>query len=107
MTLYHQPFVAISKGCKRVEMRLFDEKRQLLKVGDFIRFTDKETGEEILTEITELRTFKDFCALYEHYDKQVIGYGEDEVADPSDMLLYYPKEAIEKWGALAITIRLC
>lgn len=44
MKLQRQPFEGIKSGKKRIEMRLYDEKRSLIKVGDDICFTDMETG---------------------------------------------------------------
>jgi len=106
MNLFHEPFLAISEGRKNIEMRLNDEKRRLLKLGDLIIFKDKETGTEILAEVEELSAYKDFHKLYLNYTKTSIGYRPDETANPDDMLLYYSKEAIEKWGALAIGIKI-
>ena len=106
MNLSHEPFMAISNGWKRVEMRLNDEKRKLLKLGDLIVFREKETGMELLTEVNELSAYKDFDDLYLHYSKTDIGYKQDETADPDDMLQYYSRKDIEKWGTLAIGIDL-
>ena len=105
MNLWHAPFLAIKEGRKTVEMRLNDERRSKIKVGDLILFKEKDSGEEILAEVVELRAFKDFYELYPRYSKQEIGYRDDEIADPKDMLLYYTEDAIAKWGALAIRIK--
>ena len=105
MNLWHAPFLAIKEGRKTVEMRLNDERRSKIKVGDLILFKEKDSGEEILAEVVELRAFKDFYELYSRYSKQEIGYRDDEIADPKDMLLYYTEDAIAKWGALAIRIK--
>ena len=40
MKLYPAPFDSIKSGRKTVEMRLNDEKRQLIKIGDRIRFVN-------------------------------------------------------------------
>ena len=47
-----------------------------------------------------------FHELYLNYPKTSIGYRPDETANPDDMLLYYSKNAIDKWGALAIGIKV-
>ena len=69
MTLHHEPFSAIKEGWKTVEMRLCDEKRMMLKIGDTIEFTDRETKEKMLTRVVNLEKFKDFYELYANYDK--------------------------------------
>ena len=48
--------------------------------------------------------FKDFEQLYKNYDKKLLGYAQDEVANPSDMLEYYPLSEVEKYGVLAIIL---
>ena len=100
------PFDKIKSGHKKVEMRLFDERRKALKVGDLITFTNNDTEETLVVEILKLTSFKNFEELYAHYDKADLGYNKNEVANPDDMLIYYPKEKIEEYGALAIEIKL-
>ncbi len=103
MKLNPRPFSLIKEGRKRVELRLFDEKRRLLQVGDELLFTSP-SGERLLTKIIALQRFADFFALYRHFDKISIGYIEDEEARPEDMYEYYSKEDIEKYGVLAVCI---
>lgn len=106
MTLYCDSFLAIAEGWKTIEMRLNDQKRRLLKLGDLIVFTNKETEEKAIVEIDELKAFPSFKELYASYPKRAIGYRDDEKADPTDMLDYYREEDIRKWGALAIGVIL-
>lgn len=106
MNLYPDAFELIESGNKKVEMRLNDEKRQKLAIGDLVVFTNTETKEEIIVEVIDLKTFKSFKELYSSYEKTVIGYKKDEVANPNDMLNYYSQEQIDKYGALAIEIKL-
>ena len=42
MKLNRDPFEKIKSGSKTIEMRLFDEKRQRISVGDFIEFSSAE-----------------------------------------------------------------
>lgn len=106
MNLHPAPFEAIKSRSKTVEMRLNDEKRQLINIGDLIRFTNVESGEELLVRVMDRRVYKSFDELYKFYDKVSIGYMPDEDAYPDDMLLYYTKERIEKYGALALVIEV-
>ena len=100
------PFALIKTKAKKVEMRLFDERRKVLKVDDYIVFTNNESQEQIKTKIVGLRTFKSFKELYLFYEKSLLGYRKDEEADHNDMLQYYSIEKIEQYGALAIEIEL-
>lgn len=105
MNLWPEPFAAIKNKAKTVEMRLFDGKRQQLKTGDLIIFSNLKTGEKIIVEIIELKRFSSFEELYANYSKIEIGYKNEELADPKDMLAYYSEESIAKYGVLAIEIK--
>ena len=85
MNLHNAPFCKIKSGSKTVEMRLFDERRQNIKVDDTILFINNSTGEQLLVQVTKVETFATFDQLYSHYDKISIGYSVDEVANPSDI----------------------
>lgn len=105
MTLCPEPFELIVSGNKKVEMRLNDEKRQKLNIGDLIIFTNTESKEEIIVEVLDINSFKTFNDLYASYEKTVLGYAKNEMANPDDMLKYYTKEQIQNFGVLAIEIR--
>lgn len=105
MKLNNGPFTSIKNGTKTIELRLNDEKRQLLKVKDLIEFTNRETLEKMLVEIQNLYHYPSFEELYKHFDKVSMGYKEDDIADPKDMEEYYSKEEQEKYGVLGIEIK--
>lgn len=106
MNLHHEPFISIKSGEKTIEMRLNDEKRALIKVNDNIVFKNNETNEEIKVLVINIYRYESFEELYKHHDKVSIGYKKDEIARPEDMLVYYSKEKIEKYGVLGIEIKL-
>ena len=106
MKLNAAPFLAIKSGGKTVEMRLNDEQRAQIKVGDEIRFIHSDTGEALLCKVTGLYPYESFAQLYLHHDKISIGYKEDETAKPDDMLAYYSVEEIARYGVLGIGIKV-
>jgi len=108
MKLNHQPFETIKNGTKTIEVRLNDEKRSSLKVGDIIRFTDLKTAETIETTVLELETFPTFKQLFEKYSGTIIGAPEDETITELDNenVEIYSREREQKYGALAIRIKL-
>lgn len=66
MGLYGEYFKAIKEGKKKVEVRLNDEKRRNIKVGDTIEFIKVPEQDEILkVEVTELRKYDTFQSMYE------------------------------------------
>lgn len=105
MKLNNGPYVNIKNDTKTIELRLNDDKRQLLKIKDLIEFTNKETLEQMLVEIQNLYHYPSFDELYKHFDKVSMGYKENDVADPKDMEKYYSKEEQEKYGVLGIEIK--
>ncbi len=108
-TLRDNPFRAVTGGTKVIEMRLFDEKRREIAVGDTIRFTHVESGEQAVATVVALHRFPDFAALYEALIPRVgavgLGYAPDEIARAEDMLDYYPAERIAQYGVLGIEIK--
>lgn len=106
MKLHNNPFQKIKNQTKTVEMRLNDEKRKNIRVGDLIEFKNITTNGVLYAEVINIYNYPSFEELYDRFDKVSIGYDEDDVANPLDMLMYYQKEDIEKYGVLGIEIRL-
>ena len=106
MKLHDDPFKKIKNQTKTIEMRLNDEKRQMLCIGDVIIFTNNVTNEMIKCLIINLHYFDNFEALYQNFDKVVLGYNENEDASFKDMEEYYSQELIKKYGVLGIEIKV-
>ncbi len=106
MSLRPGPFDKIADGSKRWELRLHDEKRRLIAVGDTITFTCTEDERRVEVRVTALRPFPDFAALYAALPMTECGYTPENAAkaDPRDMAQYYPPEKQAQYGALAIGV---
>ena len=106
MRLQPAPFGLIRDGRKSIELRLYDEKRRKLQIGDGILFENPETRELLLTRVTGLRVFDSFDALYQALPLEVCGYTEADVAtaNPADMELYYSKEEQQRFGVVGIEL---
>lgn len=100
------PFAKIKAGTKTEELRLYDEKRRKIKVGDTLEFTNLENAETLLVDVISMQIYPNFSELYKHYDKISLGYDENDVASPSDMEKYYPKELQREYEVVAIGIKL-
>lgn len=98
----------IRDGLKTVELRLYDEKRRQIAVGDGVEFTSTETGEAIYTEVIALHRFNSFEELYRAIPLTRCGYTEETVASAKaeDMLSYYSPEEQKKYGVVGIEISL-
>ncbi len=106
MRLHKEPFELIKNGSKTIELRLYDEKRQMINEGDTITFENRSDGDKIQVRVIALHKYPSFEELYKHFDKVSIGYKEDEEADPKDMELYYSIEEQSKYGVVGIEMEL-
>ncbi len=106
MNLNPAPFESVKSGEKTVEMRLYDDKRRLIKKGDQITFTNTQTGETLVCDVLDVKVFKSFDCLYAAYPKTSIGYKAEEEANPEDMKQFYPDEKMQAQGVCAIEIKV-
>lgn len=106
MKLWDDPFQLIKNKTKTIEMRLNDEKRSLIKLNDYIIFTNNKTQEQLKTKVIHIYKYETFQELYKHHDQISIGYKENETARPEDMNLYYSSEDIKHYGVLGIQIEV-
>ena len=106
MKLNDAPFKMIKNGEKTIELRLYDEKRRKIKVGDTICFKSKT--DKLTSTVRALHIFRNFEELYVALPLDKCGYTADELAtaSPDDMLEYYTKEQIEKYGVVGIEIEI-
>lgn len=108
MQLQPSPFEMIRDGTKTIELRLFDEKRKIIQIGDTISFTNTVSKEILNVKVLELSVFDSFETLYRQLPLLECGYTKKDVdtASPDDMDAYYPKEMQQKYGVVGIKIAL-
>lgn len=107
LKLNKKPYESMKNGEKTVEMRLYDEKRQKINIGDYIVFKLRDNEEEqIKTVVQDVDVFLNFEQLYNAFDKASLGYKEDEPASYKDMEEYYSLEEQSKYGVVGITVEL-
>ena len=104
MRLHPEPFEKIKNGTKIIEMRLNDEKRQKIQIGDKIEFENRANGEKLSAIVMALYRFSNFKELYRSLSKRDLGYADDEEAKPEDMSQYYSEDDIKKYGVVGIEI---
>lgn len=106
MSLRPGPFGKIADGSKRYELRLHDEKRRLIAVGDTITFTCTADERTVQVRVVSLHPFASFIELYAALPLTECGYTAETVAaaSPRDMEKYYPPEKQEQYGVLGIGV---
>ncbi len=102
MKLLERPFNEIKNGTKKIEFRLYDEKRKQIKIGDTIEFSKlPDLKEKLKVEVIDLYQYKTFKELLESLD--YTGNKLDEKL--KGMYSIYTKEKEQANGVLGIKIK--
>ena len=103
MKLNKDPFEKIKNGTKTIEFRLYDEKRQKVKIGDKIEFSKlPDLKEKLLVDVIDLYKEETFKNLF-----QKIYTNEDEInSKTKSMYKIYSPEKEKKYGVLGIKIKI-
>lgn len=105
MKLQPGPFDLIKTGRKTIEIRLFDEKRKALRVGDIIVFSRlPDLGQKLSVKVVNLLTFKTFQALLDAYPVERFGVLEKGALLSSLYTFYTPDEEAQ-FGVVAIEVQ--
>ena len=109
MKLNSIPFEKIKTGQKIIEVRLYDEKRQMVKIGDIIVFAKlPDKMEKIKVEVVGLSIFKSFRDLFSNFDKSKFGHDQNLSLDEQIELQreYYTEDEEKTSGVIGIHIKL-
>jgi len=103
MHLSAEPFTWIKEGKKVVEVRLYDEKRRKVELGDVIIFKKLNSKEEIKVRVKGLLRFQSFRDLFMFVPKEYLAHEALSLAEQIErMREYYSEEEERKYGVLAI-----
>lgn len=108
MKLQPEYFNFILNGTKRIEIRLNDEKRQNIKLGDKIKFLkEPDLNESFEAQVIGLLRYNSFEEMFKDYDISILS---DESMTKEELISvleqFYTKEKQEKYGVLGIRIEL-
>jgi len=106
MKLNKEPFEWIKNGTKIIELRLFDEKRKSLNIGDTIKFTERDNQNNYIeVTIVGLIKFKTFDEAISSFDIKLIANDKTTKKDLLKLIdNIYTKEEQDKYEKLAILI---
>ena len=98
-------FEIVKKGSKDIEVRLNDEKRKKLQVGDTLIFFKRPLEDESITKkVKLLEYYNSFDEVVAHYDMERIYLkGCSKELYLKLMGRFYTKEEQDKYGVVAIT----
>jgi len=106
--LHPEVFDIVLQGKKNVEVRVNDEKRRKIKVGDKITFLkrpdDIENIDAIVENLSYYKNFKDLVKDYTIEELYSKGYSKEEFL----YLLkrFYSDDEIDKYGTVAIKFKI-
>lgn len=95
-------------GTKKIEIRLNDEKRRLIKIGDEIKFLkEPNLTESFDTKVIDLLKYESFEEMFKDFDIEFLA---DKLVTKEELLntleQFYAKEKQAKYGVLAIHIEI-
>ncbi len=103
LRLNESPFEGIKNGTKTIEFRLYDEKRQQIKVGDKIEFSKlPDLQEKLLVDVVQLYRKDTFENLF----RKLYTDEEKIKRKTKSMYQYYSPEKEKEYGVIVIKISL-
>ena len=107
MKLYDGPFDQIKNGTKKIELRLFDEKRATINIGDTIVFHRVNYPDDIITtKVTGLLRYATFEDLLNDIDPELVALSGSLSEKLEVIHRIYSWEREKEYGVLGIHIEL-
>ena len=108
MKLQSKYYDYIYDGTKRIEIRLFDDKRQKIKVGDTIKFFKEPLlNESIRVRVVDLFKYNSFEDIINEFDISILA---DKSMTKEELIStlenFYSKEKQKQYGVVGISIEL-
>ena len=94
----------LKSGEKTVELRLLDEKRQQIKIGDEITFSDaSDANETFVARVVDLHKAESFYKLFDIIAPEQAGFSSrEEVVDV--MQEFYPLDMQKQFSVVGIEV---
>ena len=105
MKLNEKPFNAIKEGIKKIELRLYDEKRAKINLNDYIVFHRIDNEEETLkVKVVGLLRYNSFEDLFKYVDYNLSGPANSLEEKLNGIRNIYSEEKEKQYGVLGICI---
>lgn len=108
MKLQPEHFEKIKSGEKTYEIRINDEKRQQINVGDIVVFKkEPDLYEGIVVRVLEKRLFPSFAQMSQVMSLKELGF-EGKNAEQVERILhkYYSRDEEESYGVVVFKIQV-
>ena len=108
MKLQDKYYNYILNGTKRIELRLYDEKRQQIKIGDIIKFyKEPELKDTFRAKVIGLLWYNSFYDMFKDLDISIladVSMTKNELMD--ELCRFYTVDNQLKYGVIGIRIEL-
>ena len=106
MKLSSKSFGKIARKEKVIESRLYDEKRQLIRLGDEIEFSENDKPEtKVSARVIGLLRYQSFKDLFRDHEPALFG-GEDRAFLLNEIKSFYSDEDEQKYGVVGVRIEV-
>ncbi len=106
MNLQPKYFDFMKDGTKRIELRLYDEKRQKIQLGDIIEFSKSE-NDSLQAEVVGLLRYQTFNELFKDFDISMLADKSMTKQELLDVLSeFYTPEKQSEYGVVGIRLKL-
>ena len=106
LKLQERFFDYIENGTKRIELRLYDEKRRAINLGDEIEFLKlPDLEDKLKVKVCGLLRYSSFSDLFKDFDINILAdksMSKEELLDA--LQEFYTPEEQKKYGVLGIRI---
>ncbi|MCM1404604.1 MAG: ASCH domain-containing protein [Prevotella sp.] len=106
--LHLQPafYAYILHGTKRIELRLYDEKRQQIQLGDTIKFCcEPDLTQSLRVRVVGILRYPDFATLLQDFDCAVLAdraYSKERLL--ATLQTFYPLVKQQQYGVVGLRI---
>ena len=108
MKLQPKYFNYILNGTKRIEIRLYDEKSQNIKLGDKIKFLkEPNLDESFEVKVIGLLRYNSFIEMFNDFDISILSdknMSKENLLE--DLEKFYSREKQQKYGVLGIRFEM-
>ena len=107
MRLNENPFNNILNGIKKIELRLYDEKRAKINLNDHIVFTKiTDTSQQLEVVVKGLLRYNSFEELFKDVDYNICGPANSLEEKLEHIHRIYSIEEEQKYGVLGIHVEI-
>lgn len=95
----------LKSGSKTIELRLFDDKRKNIKIGDRIEFSNtSDANDKFISEVINLHSAEDFTKLCQKIDCKKAGFSSNAELITA-LEEFYSQSKQKEFGVIGIEIK--